>query len=119
VYYGQIEISDSQPDTSDDQIDTSKMNAGEFLRYRASNMFNFNLNIDMEAYERGYHDHDINNEIVFASDPKLIFHMHDSGGFASKELQTVSAFISQRAEATDLDAIWYGAVFSNCHLASS
>ncbi|KAG5637658.1 hypothetical protein H0H81_003679 [Sphagnurus paluster] len=56
--------------------------------------------------------HDINNELVFRSNPGFIF--HDSRGFESgavTELNDVQAFIANRLRQKDLDqqlhAIWY------------
>ncbi|KZP26036.1 hypothetical protein FIBSPDRAFT_887698 [Athelia psychrophila] len=60
--------------------------------------------------ERGYHD--INNEMVFKSNPNFIF--HDSRGFecgSVDETETVQRFLSKRASATELKdqlhAVWY------------
>ncbi|KZP03859.1 hypothetical protein FIBSPDRAFT_449303 [Athelia psychrophila] len=60
--------------------------------------------------ERGYHD--INNEMVFKSNPEFIF--HDSRGFecgSVDETETVKRFLSERAKATELadqlHAVWY------------
>jgi len=60
--------------------------------------------------ERGYHD--IDNQMIFASNPQFIF--HDSPGFeagSAEELQTVKNFIEDRAKRTSMNdqlhAIWY------------
>ena len=56
--------------------------------------------------------HDINNELVFRSNPGFIF--HDSCGFESggkAELDTVNMFIAQRSKERrlrdQLHVIWY------------
>ena len=61
--------------------------------------------------QRGLHD--INNQLVFKSNPQFIF--HDSRGFESGSLsenETVDTFITERVESTDLPsqlhAIWCG-----------
>ena len=61
--------------------------------------------------QRGLHD--INNQLVFKSNPQFIF--HDSRGFESgslREAETVNSFITERAKSTDLPsqlhAIWCG-----------
>jgi len=60
--------------------------------------------------ERGLHD--INNQLIFKSNPQFIF--HDSRGFESgsvDEMETVQSFITERAGSTELPeqlhAIWY------------
>ncbi|KZP26019.1 GTP-binding protein [Athelia psychrophila] len=60
--------------------------------------------------ERGYHD--INNEMIFKSNPNFIF--HDSRGFecgSVDETETVQRFLSERAHAGELKnqlhAVWY------------
>jgi hypothetical protein len=60
--------------------------------------------------QRGMHD--INNELVFRSNPGFIF--HDSCGFESggkAELDTVNMFIAQRSKERrlrdQLHVIWY------------
>jgi hypothetical protein len=66
--------------------------------------------ITLEDFQRGIHD--INNEIVFSSNPGFVF--HDSCGFeagSEGELKAVLDFIEERAQARSLDqklhAIWY------------
>ena len=61
--------------------------------------------------QRGLHD--INNQLIFKSNPQFIF--HDSRGFESgslSEIETVNTFITKRAESTDLPSqlhtIWCG-----------
>ncbi|KAF7343576.1 GTP-binding protein [Mycena sanguinolenta] len=63
-----------------------------------------------ESAERG--EHDIENQLIFKSNPQFIF--HDSRGFEGgsvDEMQKVVVFIQQRAKAFDLatqpHAIWY------------
>ncbi|KAJ6484717.1 hypothetical protein C8R45DRAFT_999099 [Mycena sanguinolenta] len=63
-----------------------------------------------ESAERGLHD--INNQLIFKSNPQFIF--HDSRGFeggSADEIQKVTAFIEERAKtrelAKQLHAIWY------------
>jgi GTP-binding protein EngB required for normal cell division len=63
-----------------------------------------------ESSERGIHD--IENELIFRSNPQFIF--HDSRGFESgslDEILTVKSFIADRAQNRDLakqlHAIWY------------
>ncbi|KZP26972.1 hypothetical protein FIBSPDRAFT_328097 [Athelia psychrophila] len=60
--------------------------------------------------ERGYHD--INNQMIFKSNPEFIF--HDSRGFecgSVDETETVKRFLSERAQAGELKdqvhAVWY------------
>jgi len=60
--------------------------------------------------QRGLHD--IENQLIFRSNPQFIF--HDSRGFESgsiHEMETVKTFITKRAEGTELSkqlhAIWY------------
>ncbi|KZP15285.1 hypothetical protein FIBSPDRAFT_85292 [Athelia psychrophila] len=60
--------------------------------------------------ERGYHD--IDNEMIFKSNPEFIF--HDSRGFESgsvDETETVKKFLSERAQGGELKdqvhAVWY------------
>ncbi|KZP02100.1 hypothetical protein FIBSPDRAFT_771190 [Athelia psychrophila] len=60
--------------------------------------------------ERGHHD--INNEMIFKSNPEFIF--HDSRGFEAgsvDETETVRGFLSKRAKARELadqlHAVWY------------
>ncbi|KAG1900283.1 uncharacterized protein F5891DRAFT_932689, partial [Suillus fuscotomentosus] len=57
-------------------------------------------------------NHDINNEMVFRSNPGFVF--HDSCGFeagSEEEFENMKKFISERAHATELEeqihAIWY------------
>lgn len=61
--------------------------------------------------QRGIHD--IENELIFRSNPQFIF--HDSRGFESgslDEIKTVKSFIADRARSRELPeqlhAIWYG-----------
>jgi hypothetical protein len=61
--------------------------------------------------QRGIHD--INNELIFRSNPQFIF--HDSRGFESgslDEIETVKSFIAERAQSQELPkqlhAIWCG-----------
>ncbi|KAF7343579.1 GTP-binding protein [Mycena sanguinolenta] len=63
-----------------------------------------------ESAERG--EHDIENQLIFKSNPQFIF--HDSRGFeggSADEIQKVTTFIEERAETTELaeqlHAIWY------------
>jgi len=63
-----------------------------------------------ESSERGLHD--IENQLIFKSNPQFIF--HDSRGFESgsvDEMEKVNTFITKRAESTELGeqlhAIWY------------
>jgi len=63
-----------------------------------------------ESSERGIYD--INNELIFRSNPQFIF--HDSRGFESGSLdesETVESFIAERAQSgklpEQLHAIWY------------
>ncbi|KAJ6484755.1 hypothetical protein C8R45DRAFT_999258 [Mycena sanguinolenta] len=63
-----------------------------------------------ESVQRG--EHDINNQLIFKSNPQFIF--HDSRGFeggSADEIKKVTAFIEQRARTTELaeqlHAIWY------------
>ncbi|KAF7343546.1 GTP-binding protein [Mycena sanguinolenta] len=63
-----------------------------------------------ESAERGLHD--IDNQLIFMSNPQFIF--HDSRGFeggSADEIQKVIAFIRERGETTELSeqlhAIWY------------
>ncbi|KZP02825.1 hypothetical protein FIBSPDRAFT_845498 [Athelia psychrophila] len=60
--------------------------------------------------ERGYHD--INNEMIFKSNPEFIF--HDSRGFecgSVDETETVKRFLTERGQAGELKdqvhAVWY------------
>ncbi|KZP07221.1 hypothetical protein FIBSPDRAFT_841461 [Athelia psychrophila] len=64
----------------------------------------------MPSSERGLHD--INNTMVFESNPGFIF--HDSRGFeagGAQELDAVTTFLSDRASTTELQdqvhAVWY------------
>ena len=64
---------------------------------------------DSQRLQRG--EHDIENEMVFKSNPGFVF--HDSRGFeagGSSEFQTVKKFIANRAEqkilSDRLHAIW-------------
>ncbi|KZP07215.1 hypothetical protein FIBSPDRAFT_998546 [Athelia psychrophila] len=64
----------------------------------------------MPSGDRGLHD--INNTMVFASNPGFIF--HDSRGFESgsaQELDAVTTFLSDRSKSTELQdqvhAVWY------------
>jgi hypothetical protein len=61
------------------------------------------------AFQRGVHD--IADELVFESNPGFVF--HDSRGIeagATDEMETIQAFIAERANARSLDkklhAIW-------------
>src|SRR5437879_3496112 len=61
-------------------------------------------------YRRGYHD--INNELVFGSNPDFVF--HDSCGFEARgeaEFKQMKEFVLERTSATELKqrihAIWY------------
>jgi hypothetical protein len=69
------------------------------------------------AGQRGLHD--IEDQLVFASNPQFIF--HDSRGFEAggvDELEMVKAFIEKRAKmsrmADQLHAIWYVYTFNSC-----
>lgn len=69
--------------------------------------------------QRGLHD--INNQLIFKSNPQFVF--HDSRGFESgslDEIETVNSFITERAESTDLasqlHAIWCGVDHIICKL---
>ncbi|KAJ8581171.1 hypothetical protein M405DRAFT_885840 [Rhizopogon salebrosus TDB-379] len=62
------------------------------------------------SIDRG--DHDINNEVVFRSNPGFVF--HDSRGFEAggeEEFKMMKQFVSERASTRELDArvhaIWY------------
>ena len=65
----------------------------------------------LSATQRG--EHEIENQLIFKSNPQFIF--HDSRGFESgsiDEMEKVNSFITKRAEsmelAEQLHAIWCG-----------
>ncbi|KIJ57411.1 hypothetical protein M422DRAFT_73115 [Sphaerobolus stellatus SS14] len=68
------------------------------------------LSLNIDNSQRGMHD--IQNQLIFKSNPQFIF--HDSRGFESgskAEIQTVRSFIDERARRSTLSerlhAIWY------------
>jgi hypothetical protein len=67
------------------------------------------LEIILDSYQRG--EHDINNELVFRSNPRFVF--HDSCGFEAggeDEFKNMKQFVSERASTRKLNerihAIW-------------
>jgi len=67
-----------------------------------------------DSYQRGHHD--INNELVFGSNPGFVF--HDSCGFEAggeDEFQKMKEFVSERASTTHLKkrihAIWQAIIY--------
>ncbi|KAJ8585626.1 hypothetical protein M405DRAFT_824657 [Rhizopogon salebrosus TDB-379] len=74
----------------------------------------------LDPYQRG--EHNINNELVFRSNPGFVF--HDSCGFEAggeDEFRKMKEFISERASTRKLNerihAIWYCIPMDECHRA--
>ncbi|KAJ8584242.1 hypothetical protein M405DRAFT_866391 [Rhizopogon salebrosus TDB-379] len=83
------------------------------------NGYKINNAVVQGSVDRG--DHDINNEVVFRSNPGFVF--HDSRGFEAggeEEFKMMKQFVSERASTRELDervhAIWQAIISMRLYL---